>query len=367
MRTRLFAWHLLAIGLCFPALAGAAASNYEDGAKAFRARDYGRALTTLKPLAEGGDGRAQAVLGLMFERGLGTATNTGQAIQWYEKAADQGLIPALMDLGGRYFRGDGVKRDPARALQFWQKSADAGVREAQFNLGLAYARGLGAKKDDAAAAKWFERAAQAGYVPAEFAWATCLSAGLGTKRNEQGAVQWFRKAADHGFSLAAYNLGLIYENGMGLPPNPQEAIRWYRMAAAKGSFQSRPSVTPFGQAGTQGSITAAATPAAPVQARTPRRGDKDWLLSRDPNHATLQIASLANEQAATRFIEEHGLDAEGFYLIWREKGAQRYMVFSGEYDSLGAAKNAMANGQRGLVKLKPWIRPFSALQRRLQQ
>jgi TPR repeat protein len=341
----------------------AIAGNYEDGVKAFRAQDYERALRSLKPLAEAGDGRAQAALGLMYERGLGLAANSDQAMQWYEKAANQGLIPVAMDLGGRYFRGSGVKRDPARAVQLWQKAADAGVREAQFNLGLAYVRGLGTKKDDAVAAKWFERAAQAGYVPAEFAWAACLSAGVGIKRDEPAAVQWYRKAADHGFGMAAFNLGVVFENGIGLPPNPQEAMRWYRAAASKGAYQSSPAPAASGYLGVQASRPAVTALASMPPA--PKRGDKDWLFSRNPSHATLQLTSLTSEQAATRFIAEHGLDAEGFYLSWREKGAQRYIVFSGEYDSLDAAQKA-TRGEPHLARLKPWIRPFSALQHRLQ-
>ncbi|WP_148132454.1 tetratricopeptide repeat protein, partial [Neisseria sp. HMSC074B07] len=66
-----------------------------------------------------------------------------QAVQWYRKAAEQGLADAQYNLGMMYANGQGVRQDYAEAVRWFRKTAEQGLAEAQYNLGLAYEQGQG--------------------------------------------------------------------------------------------------------------------------------------------------------------------------------------------------------------------------------
>lgn len=95
------------------ALAGGAASAQDFGAglSAYNRGEYQQAMRNWRPLAEKGDARAQAGIGYLFLRGLGTDVDTDAAKSWYEKAAAQGQAEAQLMLGVMYFFGQGVPRD----------------------------------------------------------------------------------------------------------------------------------------------------------------------------------------------------------------------------------------------------------------
>ncbi len=65
-----------------------------------------------------------------------------------------------------YGKGLGVPQDHAVAVQWYRKAAEQGVAKAEFNLGLMYDNGLGVKQDYAKGAKWYRKAASR-YPPGE--------------------------------------------------------------------------------------------------------------------------------------------------------------------------------------------------------
>jgi uncharacterized protein len=71
------------------------AGDLENGAAAHNRSDSATAWRLLRPLAEQGDARAQALVGNMYAR-------------WFRKAAEQGGIFAQTSLGYLYERGEGV-------------------------------------------------------------------------------------------------------------------------------------------------------------------------------------------------------------------------------------------------------------------
>ena len=60
-------------------------------------------------------------------------------------------------------RGDGVEPDPEGALNWYRKAAEQGVPEAQIALGDFYATGRGVAVDRDEARRWFEKAAGQGH------------------------------------------------------------------------------------------------------------------------------------------------------------------------------------------------------------
>lgn len=103
-----------------PALAG----ELSQGLSAYRHGRYQEAVAILKPLARHGDPFAQFTLGVMYDDGVGLPRNFGLALQWYKRAAAQGLADAQYMAGRFYGNGRGVKQDPAAAL-FWLELAAA--------------------------------------------------------------------------------------------------------------------------------------------------------------------------------------------------------------------------------------------------
>jgi uncharacterized protein len=111
------------LGLAGPVVAG----QLEDAEAAYRHQDYATALRLIRPLAEGGDARSQAVLGTMYFWGQGgLPQDPVLSSMWYRKAADQGDPYGQMNLGSAYEMGWGVPKDEALAYMWFNLSAASG-------------------------------------------------------------------------------------------------------------------------------------------------------------------------------------------------------------------------------------------------
>ncbi|HTT98217.1 MAG TPA: hypothetical protein VMF58_09220 [Rhizomicrobium sp.] len=161
------------------------------------------ALDRLTALANGGNAKAETIIGLKYLNGDGTAVNEAQAAKWLERAAESGEPVAQYRLGYLYERGKGVPADAAKATHWYQAAAMQGNRKAMHNLAVAYAEGTGTKKDPAEAARWFSKAATLGLTDSQF------------------------------------NLAVLYERGQGVPQSLLDAYKWYAIAAAGGDAESK--------------------------------------------------------------------------------------------------------------------------------
>jgi TPR repeat protein len=84
-----YVWVLLLAMTSMECVAG-----FDEGFKAYGAKDYQTALKEFLPLANDGDASAQFALGLMYYNGEGVLQNYSQAVHLYRKAADQGNASA---------------------------------------------------------------------------------------------------------------------------------------------------------------------------------------------------------------------------------------------------------------------------------
>ena len=94
-------------------------------------------------------------LGVMYERGQGVTQDDAEAVNWYCKAAEQGIAKAQYNRRNMYRNGQGVSRDDAEAVKWYRKAAEQGDAGTQYNLGLMYGKGLGVPQDYAQAPMWF--------------------------------------------------------------------------------------------------------------------------------------------------------------------------------------------------------------------
>ena len=118
------------------------------------------ALPDLRARAEAGDARSQVLLGLILE--MGAADQKPQpveALNWFLKAAAQGVSWAEVWAGDFYFSGSpGVTRDLAKALELYKSAANRGDERAAFLVGQMYFLGDGVAVNHREAAVWFRRA-----------------------------------------------------------------------------------------------------------------------------------------------------------------------------------------------------------------
>jgi len=137
---------------------------------------------------------------------------------------------------GAHQKGDEAlkSRNYGQALQWYQKAADGGNADAMFNLGSLHMMGLGVPVDYQAAIRWFRAAADRGDARAMNQIGALYGEGRGVQRDYAEALRWIRKAADEGEPTAMNNVGRFYRDGRGVPPDYAEAIRWCRRAAERG-------------------------------------------------------------------------------------------------------------------------------------
>jgi uncharacterized protein len=115
-----------------------------------------------------GNAEAQFALGLLLAAGP-APQDYAQALQWYQKAADQNHRLAQFNLGQMFAQGQGMPRSDSMAVMWIRRAADGGDSGAQFNMGDRYARASmhGSEMDAAESRiesyKWFTLAAAQSY------------------------------------------------------------------------------------------------------------------------------------------------------------------------------------------------------------
>jgi TPR repeat protein len=199
--------------------------------KALGASPDGQALDFLELAAHQGLPEAQYLFGCHLAAGGRGEVKRYLAAQWWEKAALVGSVPAASALGAALLGGDGLSRDVAAALHWIKLAADAGDAKAQWNLGGMYVSGVGGLKQDIKQAfVWCHLSADQGFVPAQ--------ATLGVMYEKMGkfdrALQFLYQAAQAGDPEAQYNLAMMHRAGKGTLQNVESAFGYFCQAAEQG-------------------------------------------------------------------------------------------------------------------------------------
>jgi uncharacterized protein len=114
------------VGLFLILWVGAASADaLGQGRAAFARGDYARAARLLAPLAQGRSARAQAMLGFMYENGLGVPQSYAAAADLYSRSAERGDPSGQYLLGLLYDKGHGLPRDDVLAYMWLNLAAAA--------------------------------------------------------------------------------------------------------------------------------------------------------------------------------------------------------------------------------------------------
>ena len=141
--------------------------DFERGREAFRNGDYRAAVRYLEPLANGGDPRAQSILGTMFAEGLGVRRSIDKARSLLEQAAaSHSDSEAEFYLAKTYDLSPGSTLDFEKAAALYRRSAEKGHPGSQARLASMHLFGHGVPQDRIQACMWASLVAATGYPSA---------------------------------------------------------------------------------------------------------------------------------------------------------------------------------------------------------
>ena len=221
-----------------PAAMNRVALHYIGGMNGVRQNSQ-KAIEWFNKAIENGNAEAALNLGYVYETGKGVKQDQTEAIKYYTIAAERGLVVAQHRLGNYYFTGTTVEKDQVVAVNWYKRAAENGYAAAQAMLGKCYQYGYGVSQDINQAISWYTKAAEQGHSEAQSDLGQCYALGSGVKRDYVTAVKWFTKAAEQGSSWSQNRLGHIYYDGAeNVAKNYTEAIKWFHKAADQGNEYS---------------------------------------------------------------------------------------------------------------------------------
>ncbi len=124
----------------------------------YSAQKYSEASVCYELLTNKEDKVMQFRLGWCYE----SLKNYEKAVEWYQKAAAQGLSSAQCNLGFCYAHGQGVTQNYEKAVEWYQKAVAQGHSSAQCNLGFCYESGRGVTQNYDKAVELYQKAAEQG-------------------------------------------------------------------------------------------------------------------------------------------------------------------------------------------------------------
>jgi len=211
-------------------------------------QDIREAEKLLRKAAAAGDPNAMFFLYYMLIRTAKSLSDSREAINLLNGAAEQNNPAALFELGSYYFWGQrvpvgsskGFPRDYAKAAEYWKRAAECGVSEAVGHLALLHFTGEGMEKNPRKGLALLTEAAEAeGFNIISWYNLGALYMGVfelfgietGVPVDYKKAFTWLSKAAEYGFLYAYHQLGVLYRNGLGVEKNSKLALQKFLMAS----------------------------------------------------------------------------------------------------------------------------------------
>ena len=179
---------------------------------------------------------AQDRVGYLYEN-FNLFKNEQKAVEWYQKAAEQGYAESQCDLGVMYEYGHGVEQNDKKAVEWYQKAAEQGYARGLCNLGTMYEDGKGVAQNYQKALELYQKAAEQEYARGQMKLAEMYYYGHALNQNHKKAAEWYQKAAKNGDAFAQYSLAYMYSmgRGRGVEPSMLKSYEYYRKAAKNGN------------------------------------------------------------------------------------------------------------------------------------
>ncbi|RTE65584.1 hypothetical protein EH243_11635 [Amphritea opalescens] len=321
------------------------------------------AVEWLTRSAAGGYSEAAYNLAIAHQVGKGTPVNLAESVAYYRQSAEQGNPKAMRNLALLYEKGDGVEQDLAQAFSLYQASAEAGLADSQLKIGLMLFRGEGVDQDRLAARRWIEQAAESGYDQAQLA-----LAGILIDSEPANAIEWYQRSAAQGNPYAAHNLALVYSDGFIIPPDLLQALAYADVSIELGNPKTQALydkiLTKIQQEGIKGTALSHRQDAADSQMGSATETavwlrDRDWLQQQSPGFYAVQLARLASQESALRFMTEYQL--QGRVDVVRLAADDYVVLLQDSFADKAMAQNAYRDKLPSTLVNEAWVRSYRSL------
>jgi TPR repeat protein len=211
------------------------------------------------------------------------AGEMSKAVTSLEYAAEQGHTAAQWKLGRMYADGEGVKQNDLRAFQYFSRIAKSHA-------------------DDSPEAPQSRYVANA-FVALGNYYLTGI-AGTPLTPDAERAREMFSYAASYFADPdAQYHLARLYLDGKGAPRDPRQAARWLLLAANKGQYHAQAVLGHMLFKGEFVPRQGARGLMWLTLAREGAMGDEKWIV--DLYDAAVQLATPDERQTAVTYLERH--------------------------------------------------------------
>lgn len=169
------------------------------------------------------DAEAMYLLGRLYLKKL---QNKKKAFFWYQSAAQNEHVNAMVDVAAFYLFGYEVERNIDEAVKWYKKAAQLNSPLAYHNLG--YLCFQDSELHDTAI-DYFKKATELGYAESAYMLGIMFLYGYGTEKNPKEALDYFVSSFDLGKHHTCRALGDLYFQGAfnGGKQNVDKAIEWY--------------------------------------------------------------------------------------------------------------------------------------------
>ena len=171
-------------------------------------------------------------------REFSAAADQESSLDWYLKAANQGLAPAEFEVALSYENGTGVAQDDQIAMQWLRKAANQGFASAQYELAVHFFIGRAGSMSKTEAMAWLAKAADQDHPQAMRNLAIIYLTGQDVAADPKKAMALLHRGAGDGYAIFFNYLGKIYEQGDAVERDPVVAYAMYSIAVARGDQQA---------------------------------------------------------------------------------------------------------------------------------
>lgn len=155
-----------------------------------------------------------------------TPKNIEKAIFYYEMAVKNGDFKSMESLA--YIYGNTEPVNHKKSLEWYQKAADNGLAFSMYKVAEAYSSGKNDITPDSKAITWATKAAKKGNSDAMLLLANCYYEGWNVTKNFDTAKDWYEKSATKKNRLACLTLARLYLSELeGFSKDYNKALQWY--------------------------------------------------------------------------------------------------------------------------------------------
>lgn len=217
--------------LVFSGLAVAGnAERVAQGEAALEREEFAKAYELLMPEAEGGNARAQLLIGLLYQNGHHVDRDEDKAAAWLEKSIHSGSPLAKHFLASLYCS----QGEYEKGLQLFQSSVEDGTLYDLYEVGVLYYKGQGAERDPCKAYEYFQRSIDSNDFRSAFYIALIYIKKECETVDGKNIVRYLLQASDRDEPQAQYALGLFFEYGYLVKADKVAAMDWYWKSSVNG-------------------------------------------------------------------------------------------------------------------------------------